>query len=537
MDGNGLPERWAGRKRFTIAETGFGTGLNFLAAWALFEETASADAVLDYVAVELYPMTAEEIGTALDRWRDVFQGRLEALQAQWPLRIPGFHRLHFPRVRLTLIFDDVQKALPEIVAPRGVDAWFLDGFAPAKNPDMWADGLYKEMARLSNQDATVATFTAAGLVRRGLAEAGFSVEKKPGFGRKRDMVVARFGGEARPDISAPGSVGITGGGLAGTACAHALKRRGFAAHIYEAGPKLATGASGNAVGLCNPRFYAQRTQQSDFYAAGYAKAHAEFRSLGMLDSCGSLHLINTAEKEKRFASMLQYWGWDNAHMRRLNAQQSSEISGIKIEQDTLYMQDSMQVSPAALCAKYADGAPVMFGASGCGDHDAMILASGPGILSQLSLPLHTVRGQVTMVEANATSQNLKTNLCFGGYVSACREGRHMIGSSFQKWLDHTDVLPQDDADNLERLAEHVPALAGEWLVLSSRAGLRVASRDHFPVAGSVPGRNSVYVSTAHGSHGIISSLICAELLADQLDGSPYCLPAATVKALSPERFS
>lgn len=537
LDGNGLPGRWADRKRFTIAETGFGTGLNFLAAWMLFEKTAPADAVLDYVAVELYPMTAEEIGAALEQWRGQFGGRLEALQAQWPLRIPGFHRLHFPRVRLTLIFDDVQKALPEIIAPRGVDAWFLDGFAPAKNPDMWAEELYQQMARLSNQGTTVATFTAAGLVRRGLAEAGFAVEKKQGYGRKRDMVVARFGGEARPEFSISASVGIEGGGLAGTSCAYALKRRGIAACIYEKNSGLASGTSGNQVGLCNPRFYARRTQQSDFYAAAYAMAYAEFRSLNMLDACGSLHLVNSLEKEKRFASMLQHWGWDKTHMHCLKAQQSLDISGVKIDADILYLPQSMQVSPAALCTRYASDIPVSFNTSAFGDHDAVVLANGPGVLARLDLPLHTVRGQVTMVEATARSRDLKTNLCFGGYISACRGGQHVVGSSFQKWLDHTDVLPQDDADNMKRLAEHVPALAGEWQILSSRAGLRVASKDHFPVAGPVPGRDRHYASTAHGSHGIISSLACAELLADRLDGSPYCLPAATVEALSPDRFS
>ncbi len=547
LNGNGLPEAWAGRDRFTIAETGFGTGLNFLAAWTLFEETAAPEAVLDYVSVELYPLDAAAILAALGRWRDAFGGRLERLAAQYPMKLPGFHRIAFGRVRLTLVFDDMAEALPQLSVPAGVDAWFLDGFAPSKNPKMWTEALYREMARLSAPGATLASFTAVGAVRRGLGAAGFTVNRIRGYGRKFHMTTGRFDGTPRADAVRPRSIAVIGGGLAGTACAHALKQRGFMAVIYER-EDLAAGASGNALGLCNPRFSARRTPEAQFYAAAYARACRMFQGMPGFNPCGSLHLVNSVDKDKRFRALLENWGWDTAHLAWLDAQQASDAAGVALAAPCLFLPQSMQMNPAALCRAYAAGipvhrdvaAPVPDGKGWRVGHDycdAAILAGGPGLLHHphaAALPLHTVRGQVTTVRGRGASLDLKTNLCFGGYVSAPVAGLHMVGSSFQRWLGHTDLLPEDDAANLAKLAASVPALAQPYDIINARAGLRVASRDHFPVAGRLAG--GLYISAAHGSHGLLSSLACAELVVDMMDGSPGSLPLSVQEALSPGRF-
>jgi tRNA 5-methylaminomethyl-2-thiouridine biosynthesis bifunctional protein len=201
----------------------------------------------------------------------------------------------------------------------------------------------------------------------------------------------------------------------------------------------------------------------------------------------------------------------------------------------LFLPQSMQMNPAALCGLYAHGIDIRFGhEADPADHDAVIIASGQGALAT-GLPLHTVRGQATTVRGKGASLHLKTNLCFGGYMSApYGGGLHMVGSSFQKWLDHTGLLPQDDADNQARLADNVPSLAQDYEVIGARAALRVASRDHFPVAGRMA--DGAYISAAHGSHGLLSSLAAAELIADLIDGSPASLPCAVQDALSPARF-
>jgi tRNA 5-methylaminomethyl-2-thiouridine biosynthesis bifunctional protein len=213
LKGNGLPEAWQGqgakKARFVIAETGFGTGLNFLAVWKLFEETASAGMGLDYFSFERFPLRTEEIRQALsflltsprrapgsigiqndpsmDPGLRRDDGYLDRLLSAYPPRIPGVHRIEMDeRVTLTLIFDDVNAAMERLEAK--VDCWFLDGFKPSSNPEMWSDKVFAQMARLSNDGATFATFTAAGFVKRGLRAAGFDVRKVRGFGRKRDML-------------------------------------------------------------------------------------------------------------------------------------------------------------------------------------------------------------------------------------------------------------------------------------------------------------------------------------------------------------
>lgn len=188
LAGNNLPLAWAGRDNFTIVETGFGTGLNILAAWRLFTETATVGQRLDLVSIEKYPLNASEIREALAPFVSAFTEELETLLAIYPAdRSPGLHRLDLnPRVTLTLIFADVEAALSGLEVP--VDCWFLDGFKPASNPDMWTQNVFDHMARLSPPGANFATFTAAGAVKRGLQQAGFTVRKVKGYGRKRDML-------------------------------------------------------------------------------------------------------------------------------------------------------------------------------------------------------------------------------------------------------------------------------------------------------------------------------------------------------------
>lgn len=193
LDGNHLPRAWMGQEHFTICETGFGTGLNFLAAWRRFEETTAPHQKLDFVSFEKFPLDAEEIAVHLQPWAAFFEGYLGRLVDLYPPLVPGFHRISLSnRVTLTLIFDDVNAAIPQVQAR--VDAWFLDGFKPSTNPDMWSDVVFEHMARLSVPGTRIATFTAAGHVRRGLGSVGFEVSKVAGFGRKRDMTVGQYTG-------------------------------------------------------------------------------------------------------------------------------------------------------------------------------------------------------------------------------------------------------------------------------------------------------------------------------------------------------
>ncbi len=540
LKNNNLPESWGQRRHFTVAETGFGTGLNFLAAWTLFDSSAARDCVLDYISFEKFPLSAAEIMQALRHWSPEFGGRLERLAEHYPMRIPGWHRIDFGRVRLTLIFDDVNQALPRVICPAGVDCWFLDGFAPAKNPQMWTEHVFGQMARLSNDGASVATFTAAGVVRRGLAAAGFAVEKKPGYGRKRDMVTARFiaGGGSSSPASLPRSIAILGAGLAGTACARVLRARGFSPVLFDAASEIASGASGNPRGIFNPRLSAQRSAEADFYMAGFALA-----SRGLpAERCGSLHLLTDAEKAKRFGACRESWGWPAGHMQILEAQDASDLAGVKIPCAVLHLPDSGHASPRDLCGRWSEGIEIRLSTKPTLDmlraFDTVIFANGIGVREFFPwIPLHTVRGQIVTTRASDASTALRTNLCYGGYIGAAHDGGHVIGSTFQKWLHDVDIREEDTHDILRQLETSVPGLGlGGDMVTGARAALRYAAQDRFPVIGAVPDSPGSYITTGHGSHGMVSSLAGANLIADMICGTAFSLPRETVNLLSPQRF-
>ena len=192
LDGNNLPENFKDKNIFTIGETGFGTGLNFLMAWQAFGKQREDAQKLHFISFEKYPLNKEDIQNAM---ADFFpDAMMEAFLAAYPEKCSGFYDVGVAdHVKLTLICGDINEEIQKLNVQ--VDAWFLDGFAPAKNPDMWTETVFRNMARLSHEGTTVATFTAAGHVRRGLAEAGFEVAKTKGFGRKRDMTKGVYRGE------------------------------------------------------------------------------------------------------------------------------------------------------------------------------------------------------------------------------------------------------------------------------------------------------------------------------------------------------
>lgn len=551
LNGNNLPAAWAGRNSFTIGELGFGTGLNFLMAASLFMENQKTGA-LDYVAVEKFPLAAAAIDAALRPFAGRIGGALfDEYIAALPPRIAGFHRVTLGggRVRLTLMIDDVAAALPDLSVPRGVDAWFLDGFAPAKNPAMWQPEIFAQMARLSAPRATLATFTVAGLVKRGLADAGFAVEKTRGYGRKREMLTGVFRGTGQAeDIRPPQRVAIVGGGLAGTAAARALRMRGITPVIFEMAGHIAAGASGNPVGLCNPRLSAARTAQSAVYASGYAQAVRLFPRLDTgFAARGNLHLMHTAEREKKFSGSAAHWGWDAEHMQMLDAAAASDVAGARMPCGGVWLPETGAVDPSALCRAYSAGMDMRVGATvlpvrdGAGwrvgdDHfDALVAANGPAAAAFTDAPVEPVRGQITFARAAATLPELRTNICYGGYLGAARDGLYTVGATFQRGQDDNAVRAADDADNMAKLAAVLPEIAAGLTPAGARAAVRCAARDRFPVAGAAG--DGLYISAAHGSHGIVTTLAAAEMIADMMTGSALSLPVTAAGALSPGRFA
>ncbi|MBP7721643.1 MAG: FAD-dependent 5-carboxymethylaminomethyl-2-thiouridine(34) oxidoreductase MnmC [Alphaproteobacteria bacterium] len=329
-------------------------------------------------------------------------------------------------------------------------------------------------------------------------------------------------------------VAIIGAGLAGTACAWALRQAGAEPVIYEAGPEIAPGASGNPLGLYNPRLSAERSFYSDAFPLAL-KAFQELRDTDW-NECGALHLITDEKRQKKFIDAVKSWGWPRGEMRIVPKAEASAIAGVSVNYDALYLARSGTISPKKLCKAYASAIPVKLNTPVTNlvdvQADAIIVAAG---MATKNLPLRAVRGQITFVKATKASEKLKCNLCYGGYFSPAKRGEHALGATFQRWLDHDQIIGDDDYDNIEKLVRVAPELAEGLEIVGQRAAVRTTSPDHFPVIGHL--RDNIYVSTGHGSHGIISSIGAAHILTNMIMERPLPFPAQTIQKISPGRFS
>ena len=550
LKGNNLPQSWEGRENFSICETGFGTGLNFFATWDLFEKTAQKNQSLDFVSIEKYPLSIEEINNALNPWADIFKNKIKIFCDLYPLRVRGVHRIKInSQITLTLIFDDVNAVMPTLIEK--FDCWFLDGFTPAKNPQMWTDILFENMKRLSHPNASFATFTAAHKVREGLERFGFNVQKQKGFGYKSDMTIGFIQKEIenkKPKLKQGASIAIIGGGLSGTACAYTLKQYGFNPIIYEASQTLGAGASGNECGFYNPRFCALWNFSAQFFSPAYAQFISIAKRAGddvNYNPCGSLHLINSSDKKKRFSAMLKNWQWHEDHLKILNQSESSNIAGIHINEDALYLPDSGSVNVKKLCHYYAQDIEVRTKHK-IEDYthlneDIIILCNAHAALEFSGMnfiPLKKVRGQITKVQSTKHSQNLQCNIHFGKYISAAQNGMHHIGATFQPWEQEIDLVHEENFENINAIQEQISDLKNEdFEITGGWAQYRCASKDHFPIIGRVPHEKNVFTSLAFGSHGLVGSIQSAHILADLLRGKEHCLQFDMKKNIDYQRFS
>ncbi|HNQ91865.1 MAG TPA: FAD-dependent 5-carboxymethylaminomethyl-2-thiouridine(34) oxidoreductase MnmC, partial [Alphaproteobacteria bacterium] len=340
-------------------------------------------------------------------------------------------------------------------------------------------------------------------------------------------------------------VAVVGGGIAGTSVAAALMVRGIDLDLYEK-TDLASGGSGNVRGLFNPRFTAQLGNESDFYSSAFANAVRTFEKI-QADSdigfsrCGSVHLVTDAAKDKRFSGFLQSWGWHEDHARYVSREEASAIAGGAVKHDGVFLPDAGLVAPFKVVGALAAHVNVIqkeiLSLEELRDYDVVVLAGAADILKfpqAAFLPVSTVRGQVSIIETPAAFSALKTNLCYGGYASLPFDGQMVVGSTFQPWIDDLVIRDEDHIDVLQKLSDVVDGFDGIATVTGARAAFRCASKDRVPVIGEID--SNLYVSVAHGSHGLITSLLGAEMIAAQMTGEISPVPQNVVRYVSPDRF-
>ena len=367
IEQNRLAERFAALPeggRLVIGETGFGTGLNFLCAWQVFEQHAAAGARLHFVSVEKYPLSPADLQRALALWPEL-KVFADQLLEQYVAIHQGFQRLTLDhgRVTLTLLIGDALEQLPQLDAR--IDAWFLDGFAPAKNPDMWTAELFAELARLAAPGASISTFTSTGWVRRLLNAAGFKMKRTPGIGHKWEILRGEFLGWpqetpapaldkpwfARPTpLTGERQALVIGAGLAGCASAASLAARGWQVTVLERHDDIAREASGNPQGVLYLKLSAHGTALSQMIVSGfgYTRRLLEHLQRGRdWDDCGVLQLAFNAKEAERQAQLAAAFAADLLHL--LDQTEAQAVAGIGLAQGGLFYPEGGWVHPPALC--------------------------------------------------------------------------------------------------------------------------------------------------------------------------------------------
>ncbi len=599
---NQLPQRWQHCQQFVIAETGFGSGLNFITTVHHWLDTQQNDSQLFYISIEKYPLSKPDLQQALSAWPQ-FAEYCDELLRYYPAAIPGFHRISLfnHRVNLLLLLGDVETMLQQLHAK--VDAWYLDGFAPAKNPDMWTDRVFAEMARLSKSDATFSSFTAAGHVRRGLVAQGFKVAKAKGFANKREMIHGHMQQQTQSqsrspwyDISAASFIAkraaVIGGGIAGMATAQSLAKRGWQVDVLERNADIASEGSGNPAGVLLPRISIDNSAEGEFYATAYQLAVNELTSIKRQDAGFDWYpsgVVQLAISE-RIMHQIEQGTFDQNFVQTLNAEQVSNMCGIKLEHAGLYYPQAGWLKPDQLCkilasqsadqihvrcnitVKHLDYVARQWRAYDAkqnvlGDYNCVVLANAAAAkqFNQTSwLPLKAVRGQISYIASNDRLKQIHCPICYEGYILPEMHQYHIVGATFKP--DDTSVVIRstEHRQNLDSLLQAIPEIADsipEQNVISGRAALRATTEDRMPLVGPVADRQffdhhyadlakgraaacyaeakylpGLYVNTGHGARGLTSSILSAELLAAQINNEPLPVSMRVLQALLPSRF-
>ncbi|MFC5429221.1 bifunctional tRNA (5-methylaminomethyl-2-thiouridine)(34)-methyltransferase MnmD/FAD-dependent 5-carboxymethylaminomethyl-2-thiouridine(34) oxidoreductase MnmC [Paraburkholderia denitrificans] len=602
LHGNQLPGRWQNRRIFTVLETGFGLGVNFLTTWEAWREDPSRCERLHFVSVEKHPFSREDLRTVLASVvaHTSLIARAQELADAWPMLVPGTHRLEFEggRVTLTLVFGDAVEALPKMWLR--ADAFYLDGFAPAKNHELWSQTMFKALARVAGEDATFATWSCAGEVKHALVDNGFEYRKIEGFGSKRAMLVGRFAPRwrvRRYEPPLPVAVRerhaiVVGAGMAGCALIERLAARGWRVTLIERHAAPACEASGNPAGVFHPLISRDDSSTSRITRASYLYAlrrWSELEAAGlatMRTHEGLLH-IATDDESRAVAAALESFAYPAEYALAVSCERAEQIAGVTLAQGGWFYPLAGAISPAAVCRAQCEAAGAQldahFGVSVARieragdawrafDDNGALVAEAPVMIFANAhdasraaaldhAPTRLVRGQLTLVEHSPLA-SLRVPVVGEGYALPLPDGVTLTGATYE--LDDADdaIREAGHAENLERVARMLPELAAARDAArahdrTGRVGFRCVTSDRLPMIGQLgdeaaarrdasrlsgawpldlPRLPGLYGAYAYGSRGLVWAALGAELIASQLEGEPWPLERELAEHVDPARF-
>ena len=530
LRGNALPERWQGRRIFTVVETGFGMGINFLVTWAAWRADPSRCERLHFVSTEKHPFTVDDLRkvVAATISDPEIAGLAQALADAWPMLVPGTHRLEFDdgRVVLTLVFADAQHSLPTLRLR--ADAFYLDGFAPARNPELWTPAIFKALARLAGEGATFATYSSAGDIKRALTQCGFEYRKVDGFGWKRAMLVGHFAPRwrvRRYEPPAPLALDerhavVIGAGLAGCAVIERLAARGWRVTALERHGSVAQDASGNPAGVFHPMIsrddsVASRVTRAGFLYSLRRWAALEQRGHGPLrGGRGLLQIAADDDEARSISKAIAESGYPADYVRAVTADDAQRLAGMPLARGGWFFAHGGWIDPAALCAAQCAAAGALlerrFGVDVARiertdgqwtvfDSAGQVLARAPVVIVASAheaariaglqyAPTRSIRGQLTLLPAGAVTPPLAMPVIGEGYAVPLADGVTLSGATYELDDPDTSLRAGGHLENLERVTQMLPAFAGivdraDPAALVGRVAFRCVTSDRMPMIG------------------------------------------------------
>lgn len=590
---NQLPERWQDQSLFTIGETGFGTGLNFLTCCYHFLQTTNSQK-LRFISVEKFPLSLSDLTQAHRALPSALQPWAEALQNLYPPALPGLHQIRIhSRIECWLLIGEASEMLSQLMENCLVDAWFLDGFAPAKNPDMWSDKLFRQLANHSHQTTTLATFTAASQVRKGLTAVGFNMNKAPGFGRKREMLYGHYTGHPThlrrrikkqnwlPTRSQPltkgAHIAVIGAGIAGATTANRLAEAGFKVSVFESNDRPAQAASGNIAGNCLPVIANDHMPYAQWYWQSWRTARHWWLQQDNKEQLGNFNGAYKWEKNDQQLKTWQHWQAqiNNPHYatwRQLpNGKQAAlflpqagyfrpqQVVQRLLENEHIHCHYQTHIHKLT----YQETQWQLHTPTHTFSADGLVIANGAQFIDlypEWTPFLQRQKGQVTHLHTDYWQHPPQHALSYRGYATPAINELHAIGATFEKG-EPLGINEAGHFHNIQLLhADHPNALKAKLDIAGGHSAYRMMTPDHLPLVGNLvdvieyqqrmqkcalhpdtcPEATDIcqpyaWLNIGHGSRGLTSSFLAAELLLAQITSSCAPITQSLVQAVHPTR--
>lgn len=582
LRGNDLEHIWQDKRNFVVAECGFGTGLNLLNTIELFETSANRPQNLYFISIENEPLCLKDLKKSHEKYPQL---KLYAtkLYEKYPPLVEGFHLINFSEnIKILLCFYDVLKALKNLTCK--VDSWFLDGFSPAKNSTMWSDEVFKYISHLSKIGSTATTYTVARVVKNGFLNHGFTIEKLAGFGAKKEMLKANCYEpkpvKEKPWFSLPKPFTckekkalIIGAGIAGCATAYLLAKHGWEVSVVDKNENAGMEASGNHCGVVAPLITKPNIGLGQMYQNAFLQSLDLYQEL--LEDEGDFSGVKHYVYNKAFENRWEIWKKESLALFTCKEDEYGKYFAIK---------KGGYLQPYKLCSKllkrsknitfhgcqevisfsYKQQWEIQTKSGLSFEAPLLILALGADTLELVndkSLVLQKIRGQVTLLD-----ETIKTDkpLCDKGYVCPTIEKKQVIGATYIKDDNYQSPRQKDNEENLENIKKFLPKGAKiDTKNLQGRVSYRLSSNDRFPLIGAIHDEEfykkeykalpwakhkphifqnahylpNLYLSTAHGSRGLVSAVLGANILVAMVEDLPIPLEKSLLDELHVGRFT